>query len=143
MPFVTMNGLDTNILVRFILQDEPEQARVATHFIENHCTPEEPGYINSIVICELIWVLGKGYRYDKRLLIKVLRQLLASPELVIEQRENTLAALRDYQESNADFSDHLLARINQDQGCITTYTFDRKAARSSAFTQLINQSHSG
>ncbi len=92
-----MIGLDTNILARYIIQDDPVQAARATTLIENSCSAENPGYISSIVLCELVWVLSRGYRYEKSITTQVLQQLLTSSELAIEQREASWAALRKYQ----------------------------------------------
>lgn len=52
-----MIALDTNVLVRYLAQDDREQARVATRFIEEHLTADDPGFVSTIVLCEIIWVL--------------------------------------------------------------------------------------
>lgn len=61
-----MTGLDTNVLVRYIVQDDAKQARLATRHLESQCTPDSPGRINVIVLCELAWVLARGYGYDRQ-----------------------------------------------------------------------------
>ncbi|MES9856070.1 MAG: type II toxin-antitoxin system VapC family toxin [Sedimenticola sp.] len=131
-----MIGLDTNILVRYIVQDDPEQAAQATVLIEEYCSAETPGYISSIVLCELLWVLSRGYQYEKPVTIQVLQQLLTSSELSVAQREKSLAALREYQAGTADFSDYLIGQLNSTHSCRTTYTFDKKAAKNRHFTLL-------
>lgn len=73
-----MIGLDTNVLVRYIVQDEPAQARSATQLIERVLTPEHPGFVNYVVICELVWVLESAYGFARAQIIPVLRQLLAT-----------------------------------------------------------------
>ncbi|MES9883382.1 MAG: type II toxin-antitoxin system VapC family toxin, partial [Sedimenticola sp.] len=129
-------GLDTNILARYIIQDDPVQAARATTLIENSCSAENPGYISSIVLCELVWVLSRGYRYEKSITTQVLQQLLTSSELAIEQWEASWAALRKYKTGTADFSDYLIGQLNHTHHCKTTYTFDRKAAQGLHFTLL-------
>ncbi len=52
-----MVGLDTNVIIRYITQDDPDQSKIATAFIERYCTVDNPGYINQIVLCEIVWVL--------------------------------------------------------------------------------------
>lgn len=58
-----MTGLDTNVLVRYIVQDDPKQSKLATECIEQRCTSESPGFVNLVVLCELTWVLARGYGY--------------------------------------------------------------------------------
>jgi predicted nucleic-acid-binding protein len=122
-------GLDTNVLVRYIVQDEPAQARSATQLIERVLTPEHPGFVNCVVMCELVWVLESAYGFARAQIIPVLRQLLATVEIRIESADRVSLALRSYESCSADFADHLVGILNQDRGCETTYTFDRKAGR--------------
>lgn len=132
-----MIGIDTNVLVRYIVQDDPEQAALATHLIEGQCTADVPGFVNSIVLCELVWVLARAYNYEKSVISAVLQQLFSSAELCVEQPELAWTALREYERGNADFSDYLISQRNHAHGCNTTVTFDRKAANAK-FSQLLN-----
>ena len=66
-------GLDTNVLVRFIVQDDPVQSSAATSLMETSCSPDEPGYISLIVLVELAWVLGGAYKYDRSVVASVSR----------------------------------------------------------------------
>ena len=132
-----MIGLDTNVLVRYIVQDDPEQAHLATEAIEAQCTSESPGRINVIVLCELIWVLARGYGYDRQLVSSVVRRILSSPELLVEEDEAVWKALKVYEQGTADFSDYLLGLLNHRAGASPTLTFDRKAAKESFFELLI------
>ena len=129
-----MIGLDTNLLVRFITGDDPELAAVAARLIRGRCTAESPGYVGVPVLVELVWVLRRGYRYDKAAVIQVIRKLLGAAELVVESTEVVQLALRDYESGTADFADYLIGRANRACGCARTYTLDRRAARSSLFT---------
>ena len=131
-----MYGLDTNILVRYLVQDDPEQSKLATQFIETRCTDEQPCHINHIVLCELCWVLESNYQLVRDDISNVIEQLLQVEQLDVIGIDSVWRALNDYKNSNADFSDHLIARIHQYNGCRTTMTFDKKAAHQTGFTLL-------
>lgn len=135
-----MIGIDTNVLVRQIIQDDEAQGELASYLIENHCSPANPGYLSLIVLCELVWVLGTAYGYSRKQISLVLRQVLITDCFETENHAIAWQALYDYNECNADYSDYLIARLNEQQGAKTTYTFDRKAAKAEGFTLLIKQS---
>jgi predicted nucleic-acid-binding protein len=130
-----MRGIDTNILLRFLLQDDSEQAAKATRFINGECTSTDPGLINHIVLCELVWVLESSYRFPRRRILNVLDDILRAEQLKIDQREEVRAAILEYQEG-ADFPDSLIGIVNLRLGCDDTLTFDRKAAQRSGFRAL-------
>ncbi len=130
-----MIGLDTNVLVRYLVQDEPHQARLATRLIEN-CNADNPGYVCLPVLIELVWVLGGAYGYTRRDIVEVLRELLTVAELRVEQPDQAHQALDAYAPGAADFADYLLGALNAAQGCKTTYTFDKRAAKSNWHTLL-------
>jgi predicted nucleic-acid-binding protein len=130
-----MIGIDTNVLVRYLVQDGLEQARKATRFIENECTPDEPGLINRIVLCELVWVLETAYGYPRESVAIALEKILRTSQLAIEDGPEARAAFRDYQDG-ADFADSLIAAVNRRLGCQRTVTFDRKAGRRAGFAPL-------
>ena len=131
-----MKGLDTNVLVRYLVQDNTQQALQASHFIETQCTDETPCFIGQIVLCELAWVLESNYHQSRAQIALVVEQLLQIGQLEIMEPEVVWRALEDYKKSNADFPDHLLARVNESKGCESTLTFDKKAAKQPAFKML-------
>jgi predicted nucleic-acid-binding protein len=131
-----MIGLDTNILIRYITQDDKLQSKKASTFIEENCTEDNPGYINQIVLCEINWVLKHAYRYEKELIISVLDRLLQTRELIVENSENARSALGFYKTGKADFSDYLIATLNHESGCADTATFDKKAGEFKLFILL-------
>jgi len=131
-----LKGLDTNVLVRFLAQDEPAQSALAANFIETHCTDETPCFIGHIVLCELAWVLESNYHQTRDEIAYAIEELLHVGQLAVLDPEVVRAALNDYKRSNVDFPDHLLARVNVSKGCETTVTFDRKASKYAAFTLL-------
>lgn len=128
-----MIGLDTNVLVRYIVQDEPEQAEAAENLIESRCTVQSPGHVGVPVLVELVWVLTAAYRYDRLVVASVIRQLLRTAEILVEERETAWSALREFEAGGADFADCLIGHRNHARGCDRTYTFDRGAARGHHF----------
>ncbi|MCY4029139.1 MAG: type II toxin-antitoxin system VapC family toxin [Acidobacteria bacterium] len=131
-----MIGLDTNVLVRYIVQDDPAQAAAVTRLIEDRCTAKSPGYVSVPVLMELVWVLKSAYGHEKATVIPVVRQLLRTAELAVEDRQTVWTALREFEAGTADFADHLIAHRNHARGCTRTYTFDLRAARGSHFALL-------
>ncbi|MFT3931272.1 MAG: type II toxin-antitoxin system VapC family toxin [Spongiibacteraceae bacterium] len=123
-----MIGLDTNVLARYIVEDDEKQARIATRLIDN-CPADDPAFVSHLVLVELTWVLSSCYDADKNAVVAVIEQLLQTKQLMVERGETVWHALDDYKKSSADFSDCLLNRINQEAGCLTTVTFDKNAAK--------------
>ena len=87
-----MIGLDTNVLVRYIVQDDPEQSAAAERLIEGRCTAQAPGYVSVPVLVELVWVLTSAYDYENAAVIPVIRQLLRTAEFAVEDRQTVWAA---------------------------------------------------
>ena len=124
-----MIGLDTNVLVRYVVQDNPRQTAVAAHLIEHTLDPvEQPGFIASIVLCELVWVLESNYDYPREQIAEGLQQLFEVDRFRFEAPELIWRALDGYR-TGADFADAMLALVNEQAGCDYTASFDRKAAR--------------
>lgn len=124
-----MIGLDTNVLIRYIVRDDPAQAALADRCIEDACSREQPGFVSQVVLAELAWVLMRGYGYPRQALGEVVSTLLTSEELQIEGVPVVRAALGACLAGNADFADCLIGAIHAQAGCATTLTFDKKAAR--------------
>jgi predicted nucleic-acid-binding protein len=123
-----MTGLDTNVLVRYLAQDDPKQSPAASRFIEEQCSAEAPGFINHLVLCELVWVLKSCYAVGREQTLQVIEQILKTVQLRIQEPQLVWAALRQARDGKADFPDCLIGRINTSQGCQHTVTFDRVAA---------------
>jgi predicted nucleic-acid-binding protein len=131
-----MNGIDTNILVRFFARDDAVQAKQAEVFLGKRCSPANPGWISVIVLCEMVWVLSRGYSYGKDQILPVIDHLMRAPFLKLEDEAAVRTALGIWENHALDFSDALLAVRNQRAGCATTYTFDHKALAAPGFTRL-------
>ena len=121
-----MRGVDTNILVRYLVADDPAQFRDASLFIEHQCTAHDPGFVNRVVLAEVVWVLESSYKLPRSAVVSALRLLLNADQLSIEHVEDARAALREYEEG-AGFSDSLIAAANTRLGCEYTATLDRRA----------------
>jgi predicted nucleic-acid-binding protein len=128
-------GLDTNILARFLLQDDRLQSPKADA-IMGSLTVEDPGWVGVAALLELVWVLGNKNRFDRMAIASVLDQILSREEIAIEQPDCVQNALLLFRKGNADFADCLIASSAKAVGCSRTITFDRKAARATGM-QLI------
>ncbi|MCW0008428.1 type II toxin-antitoxin system VapC family toxin, partial [Burkholderia pseudomallei] len=96
-----MIGLDTNVLVRYLVQDDPVQSKKATRLIES-LTDDHPGYITQVALVEVVWVLARAYDAERDEITQVIEALLRTKELVIESAETVWKALRLYSGSSAD-----------------------------------------
>lgn len=124
-----MIGIDTNVLVRYVIEDDPIQTSLAIQFLDSR-TVRDPGYIPLICIAEFCWVLTRSYKRNRTELARTIRWLLGTEGFVVENQELVGEALILYQKSNADFDDCLIARCAHSAGCRSVVTFDLKAARS-------------
>lgn len=131
-----MIGLDTNILVRYITQDDPVQSPAASQFIEKNCSADAPGFVNYLVLCELVWVLKRCYKVEQDQALKVIEQILKTVQLQVQEPQIVWKALRLARKNKADFADYLITQINSAHGCETTVTFDQAAAQISG-TKLL------
>lgn len=130
-----MIGLDTNVLVRYLTQDDPAQAALANNIIENQLTSRNPGFITSIVLIEIIWVLATCYEQDKGAIEGVIRSLLGTKQFLVDEADLVYLALKRFSQGNADFSDALIAVMCENRGCSSTLSFDKKA-RSVGMSQV-------
>jgi predicted nucleic-acid-binding protein len=130
-----VKGLDTNVLIRYLVQDDPAQSALATQVIEQQTT-HDSFYLCHIVLCELVWVLESRYQQTRTMIVTIIDQLLRTQQLEVQQPAIVWNALQAYQQSTADFSDYLIAHSHAEAGCETTITFDKKAAQHPLFTSL-------
>jgi predicted nucleic-acid-binding protein len=127
-------GLDSNVLVRYLTQDDPLQSRKADELIEQALSAGEPLYLNHIVLCELSWVLGRAYGYDSAELAETIEAILAAAQFVFEDKDLLWQALAAFRASGADFADCVIAARNASAGCVKTLTFDKRAGRVPQFS---------
>jgi predicted nucleic-acid-binding protein len=126
---IGMIGLDTNVLVRYLTQDEPAQSARATRLIEHELSDREPGYIGLVVLVECCWVLKRLYGATPAELLVTVRDLLDTRQLVVERRAIVAAALAGLGEGAGDLADALVVEGASDAGCARSVTFDKAAVK--------------
>ena len=131
-----MIGLDTNVLVRYVTRDDEKQWKRVNTYLKKHCTSKDPAWISNIVLCEVVWVLSSGYGYAKSDIVNLLKQILLTAEVKMEEHDTVRMALREFEAGKADFSDYLIGSLNKKHGCDTTVTFDKKAAGYASFSLI-------
>lgn len=124
-----MTGLDTNVLVRYLTQDDTIQAAQATTLIDTRLTAAKPGFISLVVLTELYWVLSNVYAVKPAEWLDAVDDLLASQRLQVEQRDVVRSAVALCREGKAGFVDALIAQAALAAGCSQTLTFDKLAVR--------------
>ena len=112
-----MIGLDTNIIIRYLTQDDPEQSKSAEYIIETELDSKKQGFISLIVLIEVIWVLKTCYQQSKPELSHIVESLLTTKQLIIEKSDHAYKALRIWQKGTGDYSDALIAVLSQENGC--------------------------
>jgi len=119
-----MIGLDTNILVRYLTQDDPNQSRKAVDEIEKGLAKGQTFFIADIVLCELVWVLETAYGFDRREIVPVLENILRTRQFQFANKDLLWKSLADYRAKKGDFADHLIGNAGHKAGCRETLTFD-------------------
>lgn len=130
-----MIGLDTNVIVRYLVQDDADQAARATAFIERELSEEAPGWISVVTAAELVWVLLRAYGFSRIEVARAVERLLQADSLVFAHQDEVFEAMSAL-EAGHDFADALIAALGKAAGCGHTVTFDKKAARLPAFYAL-------
>ena len=131
-----MKALDTNVLIRYLVQDDPSQGRKAAAYIEGAAAADEEILISNIVLCETVWVLDSAYGYAKAEIQAALEKLLQSSTFQFETKDIVWAAFDEYRTVKADFADCLMGRLHQALGCEPTATFDTALRKLSTFQML-------
>jgi len=129
-------GLDTNVVVRYLAQDDVRQAAAATRLIEGSLSAEARGFISIVTLAEVAWVMSSNYRATRMAIADIIEGLLTAPQLMLEKADVIWRALRAYRDSRADFSDAVTVELCRDAGCSKTVTFDRHAAAHPGFEAL-------
>jgi predicted nucleic-acid-binding protein len=126
-------GVDTNILVRYLTQDDPVQSIRATKIMEQLFTEEQPGFVSLVAVVETAWVLQRSYGQTERQIADTVEGLLRANTLLIQNAAEVFTAMAACRAGTASFSDALIASVGEWAGCSVTLTFDRKAARLNGF----------
>lgn len=131
-----MIGLDTNVVVRFLVQDDEEQSALATSLFTS-LTAKDRGYLSTVVLVEVFWVLRRGYRIPSNDIAETLLALVSADEIRVDEDEIVRAALRQAR-GGADFADALVALDGLRRGCEYTATFDKRASELTGMRLLEN-----
>lgn len=131
-----MKGLDTNVLVRFLVADDAEQGARATELLTEAAHAGETVFVAGIVLCEMVWVLDRGYGYAKNVIVDVLERILLTRHFEVEGRDGVWRALEAFRGGDADFADYLIGERNRASGCESTVTFDRALRGTAGFEVL-------
>jgi predicted nucleic-acid-binding protein len=129
-----MIGLDTNVLIRYLTQDDPAQSLRASRFIES--SPPGELFISFIVACELVWVLDSAYGHKRAQIRDALEKLFGTSHFSFEDKALLWLALDDYRKGKGDFADYLLGRVGQKHGCLHTTTLDNGLKSAECFKLL-------
>ena len=124
-----MIGIDTNILVRIVTRDDEPMAQRAYQIIQEECSETQPAFVATVVLLELVWTLKSHYKYGRKEITKAIKALVSAKELRFENMDAVHRALDFYAERNTDFADALIGAIHKYEGCTSTLTLDKKAAK--------------
>jgi predicted nucleic-acid-binding protein len=128
-----MIGLDTNILVRYLVRDDPIQTLQATDVIERRLTAADPGFISTVAMAETAWVLERTYGVPSPAIAAAVERLIEIESLVVENEPEVFLAMTALKEGRGSFADALIGALGAKAGCSTTLSFDRAALRLPGF----------
>jgi len=122
-------GIDTNILVRYLTQDDEVQSARARYLMEERLTEDNPGFISLVSLAETAWVLRHSYAMNTEAIAAIVHDLLRSTTVLVQNEREVFTALSYFESGAASFSDALIGALGAWAGCTTTLTFDRQASR--------------
>jgi predicted nucleic-acid-binding protein len=128
-----MIGLDTNILIRYLTQDDRAQSAKATEILEHRLTRNNPGFVSVVVMVETAWVLDRAYGLTAQEVATAIERLLQVEVLAIENEQEVFTAMVALKQGRGSFADALIAGLGARAGCTRTLTFDQKANRLPGF----------
>ena len=128
-----MIGLDSNILVRYLTQDDPIQSAKATEVIERRLTEENPGFVSIVAMVETVWVLDRAYELTTNEIAAAVERMLQTSVLVVENEQQVFTAMIAIKEGRCSFADALIVALGARVGCSRTLTFDQKTLRLPGF----------
>jgi predicted nucleic-acid-binding protein len=132
-----MIGLDTNVILRYLLQDDPDHSKLANRIFEREISASVPGFINLGVVLETGWVLRSAAKQTPAQIAAYLEILLTTVTLQIQNEQQVFEAVLALKRGTGEFEDALIGALNSWSGCTHTLTFDRKAARLPYFKEVV------
>ncbi len=124
-----MIGLDTNILMRYLAQDDPVQSPRASEIIARQLTEQEPGFVSLVTILEVYWVLKSVFQRPRLDLANDIEKLLSADTLEIQNEQEVYNAVIALRTGTGSFEDALVGALGLWRGCSSTLTFDKNAAQ--------------
>jgi predicted nucleic-acid-binding protein len=124
-----MIGIDANVVLRYLLADDPEQSPVVRDLIDKRCTPQKPALVSLVTLAEVWWFLAKKQKRSKSELVLVLDRLLGNPNVALMPEDVVVSASDAFSQGQADFPDYLVYFENMRLGAKETFSFDRDASR--------------
>ena len=124
-----MIGLDTNVLLRYLVQDDPLQSRHATEIIERRLTESDPGFVSLVSVLEVVWVLKSLYERSAQEIANDIEMMLAADTLELQNEQEVYHAVVALRNGTGTFEDALIGALGIWRGCSATLTFDKKAAK--------------
>jgi len=131
-----MIGLDTNVILRYLLQDDPIQTRQANQIVDRQLSEQNLGFISLVTVLEIVWVLRSLLKQNPSQISSHLVNLLTADSLEVQNEQQVFDALFALKSGSGEFEDALIGALNAWAGCSYTLTFDRKAARMPRFRAI-------
>jgi predicted nucleic-acid-binding protein len=132
-----MIGLDTNVLLRYLVQDDPTQSPKASEVIERRLSQENPGFVSLVCVLEIVWILGSLYKRSREQIADHVEMLLAADTLEVQNEQEVYQAVVALKSGSGTFQDALIGSLGAWRGCSATLTFDQNAAKRLNGFQLI------
>lgn len=131
-----MKGADTNVIIRYIVEDDHAQTRQAARIIEAAARDQQPLFVSLPVVCEIAWVLTAAYRLPRTSAANALQAVVDSGSFTVEREEWVQESLDRYRTGRAGFADYLIGVVAREHGCEEVYTFDRRLRGAQGFRVL-------
>lgn len=131
-----MIAVDTNVLIRLLVQDDPDQGRQAERLLQDALLRGEDCFVSDPALCEIEWVLESCYDASRADVLAAIQEIVSRPTFLVEDREKLRRAMSRYQKGRGDFSDYLIGVEGEMRGARTTFTFDRVLHDEDVFTAL-------
>jgi len=132
-----MIALDTNVLLRYLVQDDPVQSPKAAEIVERRLTKRDPGFVSLVCILEIVWVLGSLYKRSRGQIAGHIEMILAADTLQVQNEQEVYQGVIALRNGTGSFADALIGGLGAWWGCSATLTFDQNAAKRLSGFQLI------
>jgi predicted nucleic-acid-binding protein len=132
-----MIGLDTNVILRYLLQDDPNQTLQANQIVDRQLSEKNPGFISLATVLEIVWVLRSLLKQNPSQISSLLENFLIADSLEVQNEQQVFDAVVALKSGTGEFEDALIGALNAWAGCSHTLTFDQKAARLNHFRAIL------